>query len=150
MITGTQKMNKNKQVLVTLKGALENGEVFEETPENHPLLIDLGQNNIFPLLEQALENMQPGDTQTVTLAPEDAYGPHHNDLVQNISMSTFNNSIQPKPGMILSLNMERNGQQEKVPATVVDINDEEVTMDFNHPLAGKSVIYTLTLHNIPE
>ena len=143
-------MNKNKQVVVSLKGALENGEVFEETPKDHPLLINLGQNNIFPLLEKALEDMKPGETQTIKLAPEDAYGPHHNDLVQVIDMSTFNNSIQPKPGMILSLDMERNGRQEKVPATVINIKDEKVTLDFNHPLAGKSVIYTLTLHSIPE
>lgn len=143
-------MNKNKQVVASLKGALENGEVFEETPEDHPLLINLGQNNIFPLLEKALEDMHPGETRTITLTPEDAYGPHHNDLVQVIDMSTFNNSIQPKPGMILSLDMERNGQQEKVPATVTDIKNEKVTLDFNHPLAGKSVIYTLTLHSIPE
>ena len=142
-------MNKNNQVAVSLKGTLENGEVFEETPDGHPLLINLDQNNIFPLLEKALKDMQPEDTQTITLAPEDAYGPHHKDLVQIIDMPTFNNSIQPKPGMILSLNMERDGRQEKVPGTVIDIKDEKVTIDFNHPLAGKSVIYTLTLHNIP-
>ena len=143
-------MNKNKQVVASLKGALENGEVFEETPEGHPLLINLGQNNIFPKLEKVLEDMQSGDTKTITLAPEDAYGPHHTDLVQVVDMSTFNNSIQPKPGMILSLDMQRNGRQEKVPAIVVDIKDEKVTIDFNHPLAGKSVIYTLTMHNSPE
>ena len=147
MSTGTRKMNKNRQVVASLKGSLENGEVFEQTPEDHPLLIDLGQNNIFPLLEKALENMQPGETRTISLAPEDAYGPHHKDLVQIINMSTFNGSIQPKPGMILSLNMERDGRQEKVPASVVDIEDEKVIIDFNHPLAGKSVIYTLTVHN---
>jgi len=143
-------MNKNKQVVASLKGSLENGEIFEQTPEDHPLLINLGQNNIFPLLEKALENMQPGDTKTIPLAPEDAYGPHHEDLVQVIGMSTFNNSIQPKPGMILSLNMERDGREEKVPATVVSIVDDKVTIDYNHPLAGKSVIYTLTMHNVLE
>jgi len=143
-------MNKNKQVVASLKGSLENGEVFEETPKDHPLLINLGQNNIFPLLEAALENMQPGETKKIPLAPEDAYGPHHEDLVQVLSLSTFDNSIQPKPGMILSLNMERDGRQEKVPATVVGIKEDNVTIDFNHPLAGKSVVYTLTMHNFPD
>lgn len=145
--TGTRKMNKNRQVVASLKGSLENGEVFEQTPEDLPIVIELGQNNIFPLLEKALENMQPGETRTIPLAPEDAYGPHHKDLVQIISMSSFSGSIQPKPGMILSLNIEKDGRQEKVPASVVDIENEKVTIDFNHPLAGKSVIYTLTVHN---
>ena len=143
-------MNKNKQVVVSLKGSLENGEVFEETPEEHPLLINLGQNNIFPLLETVLETMKPGETKTIPLAPEDAYGPHHEDLVQVLSLSTFENNIQPKPGMILSLNMERDGRQEKVPGTVVGIEEDTFTIDFNHPLAGKSVVYTLTMHNFPD
>lgn len=143
-------MKKNKQVVVFLKGSLENGEVFEQTPDDHPLLLVLGQNNIFPELEKALELMQPGDTREILLAPEDAYGPHHQELVQTVDKSAFNNSIQPKPGMILSLKVEKDGQQEKVPALVVDVEDGKVTIDYNHPLAGKSVVYTLTMHNILE
>lgn len=142
-------MNKKKQVVISLKGSLENGEVFEQTPDDHPLLIALGQNNIFPVLEEALEVMQPGDTREITLAPEQAYGPHYKELVQTINKSTFS-TIQPTPGMILSINVERDGRQEKVPATVVDMEGETITIDYNHPLAGKSVIYTLTVHSFLE
>ncbi len=141
-------MSKNKQVVISLEGALENGEIFEQTPDDHPLLIALGQNNIFPELEKALENMQPGETRTIPLEPENAYGPHHDDLVQTVDMSAFSNNIQPSPGMILSLNVEKDGRQEKVPATVINVNGRKVTIDYNHPLAGKSVVYTLTMHEI--
>ena len=143
-------MSKNKQVVASLRGSLENGEVFEQTPEDHPILLVLGQNKVFAELEKALEIMQPGETRTIPLTPEDAYGPHHKDLVQTLDLSAFNNSIKPTPGMILSLNIQRDGRQEKVPATVVDIEDGKITIDYNHPLAGKSVVYTLTVHNIME
>ncbi|MCL7489549.1 MAG: peptidylprolyl isomerase [Desulfobulbaceae bacterium] len=143
-------MNKNKKVVVSLQGSLENGEIFEQTPEDHPVLIVLGHNNIFPKLEEALEAMRPGESRTIPLAPEEAYGPHHQELVQTIDLSVFNNSIQPQPGMILSLNVDRDGRQEKVPATVLNVADEKVTIDYNHPLAGKTVVYTLTMHEFPE
>jgi FKBP-type peptidyl-prolyl cis-trans isomerase 2 len=143
-------MNKNKQVVVSLKGALENGDVFEQTPEDHPLLLILGQSTIFPVLEKALDEMRPGDTREITLAPEEAYGPHHQDLVQTIDQAAFSGKIQPAPGMILSLKVEKDGGEEKVPATVVSVANGKVTVDYNHPLAGKPVVYTLTMHSIRE
>ena len=139
-------MNKNKQVVVSIQGALEDGEIFEQTPEDHPIVINLGQGNIFPRVEEALMSMQPGETRTLSLAPEEGYGPRNKDLVQTLDISSISNSVQPVPGMILSLNVERNGQQEKVPASVVDVKDNNVTIDLNHPLAGKTVVYTVTVH----
>ncbi len=140
-------MNTNRQLIVSLQGALENGEVFEKTPDDHPLLIVPGQSRIFPKLEKALVTMQPGETRTIPLSPEEAYGPHHGNLVQPLDISAFRNGIQPSPGMILSLNVDRDGKPEKVPATVVSVEDGRVTLDYNHPLAGKPVVYTLTLHD---
>lgn len=140
-------MSENKQVVISIQGALESGEVFEQTPTDHPIPIVLGKNNIFPKLEEALTIMQPGETRTISLTPEEAYGPHHENLVQSMDASSFNKSIQPAPGMLLSLNVERNGKQEKVPATVLSVDDDKVMIDFNHPLAGKTVVYTLTLHD---
>jgi len=148
--TDTRKMNKNTKVVVSLQGSLENGEIFEQTPEDHPLLLVLGQNNIFPKLEKALEEMRPGESRTIQLAPEEAYGPHHQELVQTLDLAAFNSSIQPQAGMILTLKVDKDGRQEKIPATVLDVKDEKVTIDYNHPLAGKPVVYTLKMHDFPE
>lgn len=143
-------MNKNKKIAVSLKGEIKNGETFEKTPDDHPLLLVLGQSTIFPKMEEVLGQMEPGETQSVQLTPEEGYGPHYQELVQQINTTNFNSAIQPAPGMILSLNVEKNGKQEKVPATVVSVDDDTVTVDYNHPLAGKTVIYTMTLHEIME
>lgn len=141
-------MKNDKKIVVWLKGEIENGEVFEQTPEDHPLLLVLGQSTIFPKVEEALATMQPGEVQSIRLDPEDAYGPHHQDLVQTIPAENFPHNIQPASGMVLSLAVERDGKQEKIPATVIATENGSVTIDFNHPLAGKPVIYTVKLHNI--
>jgi FKBP-type peptidyl-prolyl cis-trans isomerase 2 len=140
-----EKEPKNKQVAVFLQGKLKGGEVFEETPPDHPVVITLGSNNFFPDIEKELFTMKPGETRTFTLAPEQAYGPHHENLVQKVDRSIFGNRIEPKPGMILSLSLEGEGGPEKVPATVVSVSDEHVTVDYNHPLAGREVTYVITV-----
>lgn len=142
--------NKNKQVVISLRGALENGEVFEETPADHPLPINLEQCNLFPKLIETLEDMQPEETRSVLLGPEEAYGPHHEDLVQTYDASAFGENIIPKPGMLLSITLDKDGTRKKAPATVIDVGGGRVTVDYNHPLAGKKVVYTITLHSYLE
>jgi FKBP-type peptidyl-prolyl cis-trans isomerase 2 len=138
---------KNKQVAVFLQGTLENGEIFEKTPPDHPVVITLGQNRFFPVIEKELFDMKPGETRTFTLTPDQAYGPRHEHLVQTIDRSVFGSRIDPQPGMILSLSLEGDNGPEKVPATVVSADQDHVVVDYNHPLAGKNVTYEVTLQS---
>ena len=139
--------NTQKKVAVLFTGKLENGEIFEATPGDHPLVFTLGLNIFFPAIEQALAEMSPGESRTLTLPPEQAYGPHHEHLVQTLDRSVFGDKIDPKPGMVLSLNMDSEDGSKKVPATVTEVADDTITVDYNHPLAGKTVIYDLTLYS---
>lgn len=142
-----KKEQKYKKVAVFLQGRLENGEIFEETPPDHPVVVPLGQNSFFPVIEKEIYTMKPGETRTFTLTPEQAYGPHHKNLVQKIDRSVFADRLDPKPGMILSLNLEGKDGPETVPATVVSATTDHVTVDYNHPLAGKKVTYVITLES---
>lgn len=142
-----KKEQENKKVAVFLQGMLENGEIFEETPPDHPVLITLGQNTFFPVIEKGLYTMKPGETKTFTLSPEQAYGPRHEHLVQKIDRSVFSGRLDPQPGMILSLTLEGGNGPEKVPATVVSASPDHVTVDYNHPLAGKQITYVVTLQS---
>ena len=137
----------HKKVAVLFKGKLETGEVFEETPTDHPLVFSLGMNIFFPALEKEIAEMKPGETRSVKLSPEQAYGPYHKNLVQTIDRSVFNGKIDPKPGMVLSLTLNGESGPEKVPATVLSATENEITVDYNHPLAGKPVIYEIKLHS---
>lgn len=142
-----KKQQKSNKVAVFLQGKLEGGEVFEETPPDHPVVIHLGRNSFFPAIEKELYTMKPGETRTITLTPEQAYGPHHKKLVQKIDRSFFGDRLEPEPGMILSLSLEGENGPEKVPATVVSASPDHVLVDYNHPLAGKKVTYVITLES---
>jgi len=137
-------------VSVSYEGRLENGEIFESTADSGPLEFQIGTNSIFPAFEKALINMAVGEKKTILLNPEEAYGPWSEDLTHTINRSVLSENITPEKGMILGLNMERNGETQKVPAMVTAMEGDMVTVDFNHPLAGKTVIYDITLLEIKE
>lgn len=142
-----KKDQDNIQVAVFLQGRIKNGEIFEKTPPDHPVIITLGQETFFPAIEKELFDMKPGETRTFSLTPEQAYGPRHEHLIQTIDRSVFGDRIDPQPGMILSLAVEGENGPEKVPATVISSTLEQVTVDYNHPLAGKNVTYEITLQS---
>jgi len=142
-----QEEQKNKKVAILFKGKLENGEVFEETPDDHPLVFSLGMNIFFPEIEKEISKMKPGETRSIELTPEQAYGPYYDNLIQTIDRSVLEDRTDPKPGMVLSFTLEGKNGPEKVPATVISASENEISVDYNHPLAGKSVIYDVTLHS---
>ena len=135
-------------VSIHYRAALENGEVIEESDKDKPVTLDIGRGRLFPAVEACLFGMEPGETRVINVQPEDAYGHHVEDLVQEIPLANFKGKIEPKPGMVLSLNLQRDGRDHRIPATVVSVGDETVTVDYNHPLAGKVIVYTVTLVGI--
>ncbi len=135
-------------VSISYTATLDNGEVVEKVPANRPITLNIGSGRVLKAVEASLLGMNPGETRTVRIQPEDAYGPHYENLVHDIKRSVFKGKIDPKPGMILSLTINRDGQDQQVPATVLSVNSDTVTVDYNHPLAGKELTYTVTLHAI--
>ncbi len=128
--------------------SLPTGEVVESVPEKKPITLSIGSGRILKAVEASMLGMEPGDTKTVQIQPEDAFGTHYKSLVHEISRSGFKDKLDPKPGMILSLRIEKDGVEQQVPATVLAVNDELITVDYNHPLAGKVITYAIKLHAI--
>ncbi len=135
-------------VNISYTATLESGEVIEKVPATKPVAVSIGSGKVSMAVEASLLGMNPGETRTVHIQPEDAHGPHYQSLVHDIDRSSFNGKIEPKPGMILSLTVNKDGVDQQVPATITDVNDESVTIDYNHPLAGKVLTYSITLHAI--
>ena len=135
-------------VTITYTAVLENGELIEQIDK--PLTLPIGSSTVCPAVEACLFGMEPGQTRVIRVDPEDAYGLHQPELVQDIPLATFQGRFVPQLGMVLALNVEREGQTCKVPATVTAIGDDTVTVDYNHPLAGKAVVYTVKLINIVD
>lgn len=134
------------KVTISFEGKLENGEIFYKTNEKHSL-ITVGENQIFPALEQELVGMRVGETKTVTLAPRDAFGDHNEDLLMSISKERLNPDISDDIGGSIIVNL---ADGKKLKGVIVDVTDDMITVDFNHPYAGKKVVVTCTVISIDD
>ena len=135
-------------VSISYTATLENGELIDQVPESKPIAVSIGSGRVLKAVEACLLGMEPGQTRTIRVQPEDAYGPHYPELVHRIKKQVFQGRIDPQPGMILSQTIEKDGHRQEVPTTVVAVDNETVTIDYNHPLAGEIIVYTVRLHGI--
>lgn len=135
-------------VTIHYTAKLENGELIDHTEESKPLTLAIGRGTLFPAVEASLFGMEPGQTRVVHIQPEDAYGHHIEELTQHIPLVNFKGKVKPQKGMILSLTLKKDGQDQIIPATVTQVDQDKVTVDYNHPLAGKIIVYTVSLVGI--
>lgn len=133
-------------IQLMIEGKLENGNVFFKTNEHSSSFV-LGEHQIFPALEERLVGMKIGETKTVTLEPKDAYGEHTEDLLMTVSRDRINPEMELDIGKQLVLNLS-DGRNLK--GVIVEMNAEDITVDFNHPLAGQRIILICTLVSILE
>ncbi len=138
----------NDTVSLAYIGKLDNGEIFSTIDEKNPLRVTIGANDLPPTLEQALVKMNIGESRKIRVSPDEGYGPRQKDLLQTIDNQELIDTLNPRPGMILSLKINKDGNDQKVPATVMEITGSKVTVDYNHPLAGHHLTYDVTLLDI--
>ncbi|WP_106477044.1 FKBP-type peptidyl-prolyl cis-trans isomerase [Phytohalomonas tamaricis] len=142
-------MSINMHRVVSLHYLLsdEGGQLLDNTrARNMPLHYLHGHNNIVAGLEMALDKHGVGETLCITLTPERAYGARNEALVQKVARNAFDNATHLEHGMRFQAGMPGN---ERV-VTVVDINEAQVTVDANHPLAGKTLVYEVEILAIRE
>ncbi len=135
-------------VNISYTASTEDGEIIDKVLASDPVTVPIGSGKVLKAVEASLLGMEPGETRVVTIESEDAFGLHHKELVQKIDRAVFADKTDIKPGVVLLLKVKKDGQEQKVPATVTEIDDKTVTVDYNHPLAGKPITYTVTLHAI--
>lgn len=135
----------NDKVTFTMIGRLDNGEVFISIDEDKPFSVTIGNSEVPPTVESALQKMQIGEKQIIRVPPEEGYGHRHKNLLQEIENPELITNLKPKPGMIVNLKVNKDGKEETVPATITAIKGSKLTIDYNHPLAGHHLNYELTL-----
>ena len=128
-------------VRVHYTGKLADGSVFDTSQGKQPLEFTIGQGQVIPGFEQAVSGMEPGQEQTVTIPADQAYGDRKAELVITVPREQFPADVDPEVGQRLQMS---NGQQTAV-VVVQEINDGTVTLDANHPLAGKDLTFDLQL-----
>lgn len=140
-----RKVKNGDKVTVTYVGELADGEIFESSEDVGALEIEIGSKSVLPGFEKALIGMTVGQEKSVTLEPDEAYGPRRPELTHTVNRKVFEKKVDPQPGMVLSMTVDREGKKHKVPVLIGDVDGEKVMIDFNHPLAGKALTYKITL-----
>ncbi|NPA03961.1 MAG: peptidylprolyl isomerase [Epsilonproteobacteria bacterium] len=137
--------NKVVGIEYTVKDA-ETGEIIDSNVGQKPLKFIVGKGQIIPGLEKEIKNMSLGESKTVTVKAEEAYGLPDENAVQTLPREQFA-GIDLQEGMTLYGQGEHG---ETVQVTVKSFNDKEVTIDFNHPLAGKDLIFDVNVKEVRD
>ena len=133
------------QVLFHYTGSLADGTVFDSSTGREPLKVELGSGQVIPGVDQALAGMAPGDSKTVTVPAEKAYGPHRDELIHEVGRD----KLAPEMKVDVGDRLEgTDAAGRRLQLTVVEVNDNAVKLDANHPLAGEDLTFELKLVEI--
>jgi FKBP-type peptidyl-prolyl cis-trans isomerase 2 len=134
-------------VKIHFTGKLDDGTVFGSTAERGALEFKLGEGQIIPGVEKAVEGMNVGESKTVKVVPEEAYGQRIAELVQEVKRDEFPKGVEPKVGQRFEVPQE---EGQRMGVRVVEVSESSVTLDANHPLAGRDLTFELELLEIPS
>ena len=126
-------------------GTLDDGTQFDSSQGRDPLQFTLGAGQVIAGFDEAVDGMNVGDSKSVTIPADQAYGPHRPEMVQEVPRSDIPAEIQIEQGMQLQAS-QPGGQP--VVLTVTAFNDDTVTLDANHALAGKDLTFQLELVSV--
>ncbi|HEX74745.1 MAG TPA: peptidylprolyl isomerase [Dehalococcoidia bacterium] len=132
-------------VKVHYTGTLEDGTVFDTSVEREPLEFTLGEGTLISGFEEAVKGMQVGQSKTVTIPAEEAYGPHRDDLVLVIERDQLPEGLNPEVGQ--QLQMQQTNDR-TIAVIVTDVSETTITVDANHHLAGKDLTFEIELLEI--
>ncbi len=132
-------------VKVRYTGKLDDGSVFDASGNRDPLRVVIGDNRVIPAFEQAIIGMQPGESKTIKIPADEAFGPYRKELVRTVERSIFPADLEPKVGQRLNTT---NVAGRSVAVTVTEISESDVTIDANHILAGEDLIFDIELIEI--
>lgn len=144
------KAENSDTVTITYEGYLEDGEIFDSSEDNGPLEFRIGSGEVMPAIEEGVVGMEPRETKTISSGPERAFGHRMEELVHTVDRSSWDQEIDISPGVVVGFKTEYQGEEHNIPATVAGVNGDKVTIDFNHPLAGKKVNFQITLQEIAK
>ena len=132
-------------VSVHYTGKLLDGSVFDSSSGKDPLTFTTGSGQVIPGFEQAVVGMHISEKKTVTILPEEAYGPYHDEMHKPFPRDRLPADFTVNVGDMLPL---QSPDGRVFPAKVLEITDTELVLDFNHPLAGKVLVFEIELVSI--
>ncbi|MEJ8567170.1 FKBP-type peptidyl-prolyl cis-trans isomerase [Elongatibacter sediminis] len=129
-------------VKIHYTGTLTDGTEFDSSKDREPLEFELGSGQVIAGFDKAVTGMEVGDSKSVTIPPEDGYGPRNDEMVHEVPKTALPDDLDPEEGM----GLQARGQDGQVfRLTVISVGDESVTVDANHPLAGQDLNFDIEL-----
>ena len=139
------KVKQSSEVSVHYTGKLSSGEIFDSSKEREPLKFTVGAGQLIKGFEMGVIGMSLNETKTVTIPADQGYGPVRDELIQKIDKSQLPEGLEPKVGQQLASH-HPSGQQ--MVFLVIDEDQESITIDGNHELAGKDLIFEIEVVDI--
>ena len=140
-----ERVKEGDKIKVNYTVTLDNNTIIEKTAETKPLEFKLNTGQIIPGFEQAVIGMSPGESKSVKITPEEAYGEYREELVMKVPRKDLPEDLDPQVGQQLKLESDKH---QPFIVTVTGTSDSEVIMDANHPLAGKNLNFEIELLEI--
>jgi len=137
-------VSRNAMVQMAYKGTLTDGTVFSQSEAGKPMEFMVGAGTLIPALEKGMLGMKVGDKRTIQVKAADAYGDYDKTAVQRLPRKQFPKDLELKVGG----QYQFNSPSGPIVVTVTALDDASVTLDFNHPLAGKDLTFEVTVVKI--
>jgi peptidylprolyl isomerase len=140
-----QQVQQGDKVRVHYHGKLRSGEIFDSSQGRDPLEFTVGSGQVIKGFDEGVKGMEVGDKRTVEIPVVDAYGEKSEDMIIEFPKSQFPEDMSPQVGQQL---MMSNGSGQSFPVTIMEVQEESVLLDANHPLAGQDLIFDIELVEI--
>ena len=138
-------VSEGTRVFLNFSLSLEDGSEIDSNFSTEPVDFIVGDGSLLPGFERLLFGMSAGERQIFSVAPEDAFGMPNNSNVQSVPRDQFDDDAELEIGLLFYFSDAGGGE---VPGLVVAFDDEEVTVDFNHPLAGRTILFDVLVHRV--
>ena len=144
-MNGDHEILPGGNVILHLSIHLEDGTEALSTFGEEPVELQMGDGTLQPGLELAIYGLKAGDTQTLALMPEQAYGLRDPALIQQMPLSDFDGDFTPEKGQIVAFSLP---DGEEAPGMILGVEHGRVEVDFNHPLAGHEITFKVEILNV--
>jgi len=140
-----EKIDMHSLLLLHYSISLTNGTEIESSFDDEPVEVGMGSGVLTEGMELALYGLKSGDRQTLTLTPEQGFGLRDEDNIHMMPLSDFPDELKPQSGLVFEF---ETAGGEDVLGTVLTVKDDKAEVDFNHPLAGQPLVFTVEILDI--
>lgn len=138
-------VGESTRVVLNFSVSLEDGSEVDSNFGSDPVEFVVGDGNLLPGFERLLFGMVAGERQLFTVSPEDAFGQPNDSNVQSMARDQFDDDVALEIGLVFSFADASGGE---LPGMIIAFDEEEVTVDFNHPLAGRVILFDVLVHRV--